>query len=254
MPEYARFTVDSPNLLKRWLHRQRFEASCRLLDLADGQRFLDYGCGDGELSLRISRRFPASSIVAFDPVDENAAQARKKLADCRNATVTQDLSAVTGEFDRIACLETIEHLPAAELEALFSDIRRTLKTGGKCLFTFPLEHGFAALAKNAYRMISKSDRFASVGRTARSVLGQTVEREPTKKLGDSNYIYSHIGFDPRKMRQTLAENFEVIRVRVLPAGFVPFGLGNSVAVLAAAKAAGSSSVTDASATATSRAA
>lgn len=232
MADYAQHTIGSKNPLKRWLHKQRFAASFRLLDLHDGQSFLDYGCGDGELSLQISRHFPHVEVVAYDPAEELFVQAQRKLAHAERVTVTRDFDSITGSFDRVACLETIEHLPPKELESLFLNIKKVLKPDGFCLFTFPVEHGFASLAKNSYRLMTKRDKYASVGRTAKTVLGLHVEREPQESLSGCNYIYSHIGFDCRKMVQSIGKHFTVVRTTVLPAGTLLFGLGNSLAVIA----------------------
>ncbi len=230
MTDYEQHTIGSKNPLKRWLHKQRFAASFRLLDLHDGQRFLDYGCGDGELSLQISRHFPHVEVVGYDPAQELFVQAQRKLAH-EHVTITCDFDAITGSFDRIACLETIEHLPPKELEALFLNIKKVLKENGQCLFTFPVEHGFAALAKNSYRLLTKRDKYASIGRTVRSMLSLQVEREPQENLSNCNYIYSHIGFSCRKMIESIKKHFTVLQTTVLPAGTLVFGLGNSLAVI-----------------------
>lgn len=232
MALYAEHTIGSKNPLKRWLHKQRFAASFRLLGISDGQRFLDYGCGDGELSLQISKRFPLVDIAAYDPAEELYAQAQKKLAHCPRILVTNRLDSVTGTFDKIACLETIEHLPPQELETLFLNIKKFLKEDGVCLFTFPVEHGAASLVKNIYRMRTKRDKYASLGRMIWSALGLPVAREPQEKLSGCNYIYSHIGFDCRMMVQSIEKHFTIVRVKVLPVGTLLFGLGNSLAVLA----------------------
>lgn len=231
MADYAQHTIGSKNPLKRWLHKQRFAASFRLLDLHDGQRFLDYGCGDGELSLQISRHFPHVEVVSYDPADELFVQAQRKLAHSARVTVTRDFDSITGSFDRIACLETIEHLPPKELEALFQNIKKVLKEDGQCLFTFPVEHGFASLTKNSYRLLTKRDKYASVGRTVKAVLGLHVEREPQESLSGCNYIYSHIGFNCRNMVRSIEKHFTVLRTAVLPAGTVHLGLGNGLAVI-----------------------
>jgi SAM-dependent methyltransferase len=231
MADYARHTIDSKNPLKRWLHQQRFAASFRLLDLREGQRFLDYGCGDGELSLQVSRHLPKVDVVAYDPAEELFVQAQRKLAACERVTLTRDFASITGRFDRIACLETVEHLPPEELETLFLNIRNALQEDGLCLFTFPIEHGFASLAKNSYRLLTRNDKYASLGRAARTVLGLHVEQGPRGSLSGCNYIYSHVGFDCSKMARSVAEHFTVVRCRVLPAGTVRFGLGNSLAVV-----------------------
>ena len=228
---YEEHTVKSKNIVKRWLHRQRFAASFRLLQLEPGQRFLDYGCGDGELSLQISHVFPGIEIVAFDPATDLYQQAKRKLANQNNILVSKDFSNVVGTFDRIACLETVEHLPPPELLRVFKNIHSVLEPEGFCLFTFPIEHGLAALPKNSYRIAAKRDKYATIDRAMRSALGLAISREPQERLSDCNYIYSHVGFDCRKMINQIAEYFSITDIKVLPLGTITLGLGNSVAVI-----------------------
>jgi SAM-dependent methyltransferase len=231
MGTYASHTIDSKNLIKRWFHRQRFDSSLGLLDLKPGQHCLDYGCGDGELTLRICRKIEDINVVAYDPADSLLSQAKSKLNGIKNCTVTASLESVPGTFDRIACLETVEHLPTTELMRLFDDIRQRLAPNGRCLFTFPIEHGMASIVKNTSRRFSHSDRYASVRRMFCSTLGAPIEREPAQTLSGCNYIYSHVGFSCRNMLKSIKSQFSVVRRGVIPAGIVPIGLGYSMAIV-----------------------
>ena len=232
MSDYEKHTIASKNPIKRWLHRQRFGASVQLLQPKPHQKFLDYGCGDGELALQMHFNRPDLEVIAFDPATELFEQAIKKLSPFPNITVTQHFSPDMGKFGRIACLETIEHLPENELHELFDNIKSVLKEDGFCLFTFPIEHGFISLLKNCYRMVTGRDKYASIGRTFRRLLGLPVQREPQEKLSECNYIYSHIGFDCRKMIEKIRQHFVITKIHVLPMGYISFGLGNSIAVIA----------------------
>lgn len=234
--EYARHTIGSRNPLKRWLHSQRYDSSIRLLALASCHSVLDYGCGDGELTARIASRFPALRVVAYDPAEELLLQAKCKLARYPNVHVTQRIDAVTESFDRIACLETVEHLPPQQLERVLADIHRLLAPEGLCLITFPVEHGAISLIKNLYRFLTGRDPFVSCSRTVRSLFGIPVVREPERSLSGCQYIFSHVGFDCRAMIGAIGRVFSVRRVAVLPSfGFIRCGLGNGVAVIVGRK-------------------
>lgn len=230
MNRYARCTVASLNPLKRFLHRQRFAASLRLLNLKPGQRLLDYGCGDGELCARVRSRFAQISITGFDPVEELFQFATERLADAN----VELLNAFQPErhrecFDRIACLETVEHLPALELNELLRNVRLSLKPDGLALFSFPIEHGVAAMFKNAARVFRRWDGPGNPRNYLRTILGRPVPRKTVSWFG-RNYISSHVGFDCRAMIARLDRDFAVVKVRPLPLGCLRFGLGNSVAV------------------------
>ncbi|GEM_PF-1471533 len=236
---YEKHTIASRNPIKRWLHRQRFDASLKLLQLESGQHFLDYGCGDGELVLQAKNYCPEIEVVAFEPAQELNEQAVKKLGGLAGISVIQnfksdipniDKSGID-KFDRIACLETVEHLPEKELAELFNNIKSVLREDGLFLITFPIEHGCISLIKNLYRMLSRRDPYVSIKHILRQFLGLNVPREQQRPLSDCNYIYSHIGFDSREMIKKIREHFDIKKIAVLPTGFITCGLGNSVAVV-----------------------
>jgi len=228
---YAQHTIQSKNILKRWLHKQRFSSSLRLLDLHDGDSFLDYGCGDGELSLQVHRRYPHVSITAFDPATPLFVEAQSKLAECSNVIVAQSID-MQHRFSRIACLETVEHLPKEELDKVLSNIHHLLVDGGTCLLSFPIEHGVMSLVKNMYRILTKRDSYATFSRAIRCFFGLSVPRQPIKDLGGCRYIYSHVGFRCRNMIARIQEQFNIVKITVLPFGWIMCGLGNSIALVA----------------------
>jgi ubiquinone/menaquinone biosynthesis C-methylase UbiE len=234
--EYASHTVGSKNPIKRWLHVQRFATSFRMLGIQSGHRFLDYGCGDGELSRQVSAAVPGSVIVAFDPAQDLYRQAEAKLKALPNVTVTNKFDVSWEPFHRVCCLETLEHLPPAELKTVFTNINSVLREDGYCLFTFPIEKGLSSLVKNCYRLLTRRDKYASFGRTVRCLFGLHVPREAQEQLSDCNYIYSHVGFDARAMIRCIEEYFTVEKVHVIPFGTVALGMGNGVAVIARKKA------------------
>jgi len=230
--DYSKHTIASRNPVKRWLHRQRFNASLGLLQLKPNQRFLDYGCGDGELIFQAQNHYPNIEAVAFEPAKELNEQAMEKLGAFQNVSVIQNINIyIIGKFDRISCLETVEHLPEKELEELFGNIKSVLKEDGLFLITFPIEHGCISLIKNCYRLLTGRDKYVSIKRIFRQFFGLHVSREPQKPLSDCNYIYSHVGFDSRDMIKKISKYFTINKIVVFPTGFISFGLGNSVAVV-----------------------
>ena len=157
-----------------------------------------------------SARFPSSQIVAFDPADDLYRQARRRLDGCTNVLVTNALDMLPGTFDRVACLEVLEHLPPVELEAALLDVRVALAKDGLCLFTFPIEHGAMSLAKNVYRITTGGDPYPSLASTARAFFGLSVPRQPSESLSNCSYIYSHLGFD---CRAHVGDNLRGVRDR-----------------------------------------
>jgi cyclopropane-fatty-acyl-phospholipid synthase len=83
--------------------------------LAGGQRVLDLGSGWGALSLWGARRFPDSEIVAVSGLAEHTAwttaeAGRQQLPNVRAITADIETFTPTGAFDRVLCIEVLEHV------------------------------------------------------------------------------------------------------------------------------------------------
>jgi 2-polyprenyl-3-methyl-5-hydroxy-6-metoxy-1,4-benzoquinol methylase len=106
--------------------------------VADGERVLDVGCGEGDLAARLAR---AGAVVTAVDVAEEA------LRRAREAHPELDLRLIDGEgrwdlpdatFDVVWAGEVIEHV--ADTAAWLSEVRRVLRPGGRLLLTTPA-HG-----------------------------------------------------------------------------------------------------------------
>ena len=117
----------------------------RVLDVAGdlrGARVLDLGCGRGELLAAIGRRWPTASVYGLDVSvvrgtgSDSAADARVVAADLMDAAPFRP-----GSFDRVFCLETLEHLKAPE--RCLAEIVRLLAPRGRAIISVPNAAGFA---------------------------------------------------------------------------------------------------------------
>jgi SAM-dependent methyltransferase len=108
--------------------------------LRDGDRVLDYGCGDGAL-LGVLHRGAGRrqyELHGFDPNALAVALAGAALpANGVEATIHASLASIPdGHFDRVVCTEVIEH--ASDPDALLSEVARVLKPGGRAVVTTPI--------------------------------------------------------------------------------------------------------------------
>ena len=108
--------------------------------LRDGDRVLDYGCGDGAWLGFLRRRFPRQQyeLHGFDPNALGVELARAALASNGvQATLHGSLASIPDAyFDRVVCTEVIEHASAPG--SMLLEIARVLKPGGRVVVTTPI--------------------------------------------------------------------------------------------------------------------
>jgi protein-L-isoaspartate O-methyltransferase len=96
---------------------------------------LDVGCANGLLDRVLSRH--CRRLFAIDPVEELVALARKNLAPYANVRVDVGHGAAVASeddhFDRVLMLEVLQLVVAAEARAIFAELRRVTRPGGRIL-------------------------------------------------------------------------------------------------------------------------
>ncbi|NEX95227.1 class I SAM-dependent methyltransferase, partial [Caulobacter sp. 17J65-9] len=154
---YAELTRSDPNPLKRWVQERRLSDALRFVPegFVAGV-IVDYGGGDGELALRLARRFPQARVTCFEPAPDLRAQALAQLAGAANASAAADEAELEAEgADLVFCTEVFEHLPPVETERALDEIARVLKPGGRLVAGVPVEVGPPALFKGAFRALRR---------------------------------------------------------------------------------------------------
>ncbi len=108
--------------------------------LRDGDRVLDYGCGDGALLGALHRGAGRRhyDLHGFDPNTLAVELAAAALpANGVQATIHGSLASLpAGHFDRVICTEVIEH--ASDPDALLRELARVLKPGGRAVVSTPI--------------------------------------------------------------------------------------------------------------------
>jgi len=206
---YSELTVDSPSRFKRWSHSSRFTQALELGDLQIHDTIADYGAGDGYLLEKVLQAGVGSELWAFEPM--LADQARERL-DGRALVVENAAELPSGYFDKVFCMEVIEHLRNDLVNEAFSQIYRILKPTGLAVITVPIEIGISSLFKNSVRIAMRKPH---PGTNAATILySALLQPRLVKRFETSpNYMASHLGFDYRTLPKILKTHGFIVQLR-----------------------------------------
>lgn len=119
---------------------RKLDVICRKLQLREGERFLDIGCGWGSLVLHAAASYGvrAVGVTLSEPQAELARQRvhQAGLADRCEIRVADYREVADGAYDKVASVGMFEHVGAERLDEYFRRVRGLLRPGG--LF---LNHG-----------------------------------------------------------------------------------------------------------------
>jgi ubiquinone/menaquinone biosynthesis C-methylase UbiE len=123
------------DLLTRVLGMNRvYDTLVAQIELADGQRVLEIGCGTGNVTTRVKRAAPGADVVGTDPDPLALARAQRKARGMTgirfDRAYAQELPFSDGEFDRVLSSMMLHHLDDDVKAATAAEIHRVLRPGG----------------------------------------------------------------------------------------------------------------------------
>jgi SAM-dependent methyltransferase len=132
-------------------------------------RILEVGCGIGDLSWRMSRRWADSHVVGLDVSPRSLRVARKLFRDpritfCEGPLVKGQLD---GVFDLIVLVDVYEHIAHTDRRSLHEAINALLAPNGRIILTFPTPRHLAWLRIHQPREIQPVDEDITVDTMSR---------------------------------------------------------------------------------------
>ena len=156
-----------------WLTLPELERFASQLELGQGVRLLDVGCGAGGPALHLAE-LTACDVTGVDLEEGAIANAGRFAAEAGleerarflQADASSALPFEAGRFDAILCLDALNHLPRRP--DVFADWARLLAPGGRLLFTDPVTvTGLVGSAELAVRSSIGYFDFAPLGEDER---------------------------------------------------------------------------------------
>ena len=122
----------------------KLELVCTKLDLQEGQRVLEVGCGWGSFAVHAAERHRVT-VVGITLSEAQAELARQRVAERglsdRVEIRVQDYRATDdGPFDAVASIGMVEHVGSNQIDLYARQLARLVKPGGRVL-----NHGIARL-------------------------------------------------------------------------------------------------------------
>ncbi len=138
--------MSPPNTLKEKFYAKgyyaglapepRFDKVANIFCQLTGDRLLDIGCGDGDITLLLKESSRAREVFGIDIASEAVAVAQGKGIKAYKLDIDEEKLPFEEEyFDLIYCGELIEHL--FNPDHLLEEIHRVLRVGGVCVITTP---------------------------------------------------------------------------------------------------------------------
>ncbi len=143
---------------------EKLDTVARKLDLKEGERVLDVGCGWGGFPLWAATKYGASVVgITLSPPQAEKARQRAEEAGVADRVEIRvmdyrDLAGSGERFDAIASIGMVEHVGASQIEVYAHTLAELLEPGGRLL-----NHGITRLRHTDAEAGAFSERYVFPG-------------------------------------------------------------------------------------------
>jgi 2-polyprenyl-3-methyl-5-hydroxy-6-metoxy-1,4-benzoquinol methylase len=218
--DYQARALKSDHAAQRFWHEAKFRLIERLALPGKQERVLDAGCGSGTISEFLSRH--AGDVVGIDSNPSATSYARATYNGLNLEFRLGQFEDLTGDkpFDRIYCIEVIEHLFEDQVADVLSVFHKLTKPRGQLFLTTPNYQSAWPLIEwllDRFALVAKLDEGQHVTHFTKRTLCAMCERTgwSVRHIGTFNGVAPFLA--PISYRVALAsEQIEFALNRVLP--------------------------------------
>lgn len=220
---YSELTTSNTSFIKRFSHSKRFITAIKILNFRSNDKFLDIGTGDGYF-LKLVNEKKIKKIVGYEPDNKMFKVLKKNLCYSKNIILKKYLIKDSEPFNKISCLEVLEHLRLNDQKKIFKLIKKNSTNKSIILIGVPIEIGLSGFIKNLIRiLLRQSHENTSFINIFKSLFNLKIKRR------NSKYIKSHIGFDFSTVEKLiLSDNFKILKKYYSPFNYIGFWLNSQI--------------------------
>lgn len=118
-------------------YRELLESICEELDIKEGEKILEAGCGSGNLVRELTKR--GAQVTGLDYCKEALEVCKKKNPEAKIVfgDLTKPLPFLDNYFDKIACNNALYTIPKGKHQGVLKELKRVLKPGGRIAISNP---------------------------------------------------------------------------------------------------------------------
>ena len=218
--DYQARALKSDRLAQRFWHEAKFRLIERVAMPAKHDRVLDAGCGSGTISHFLSCH--AGDVVGIDSNPSAITYARDtyKASNLQFRLGQFDDLIVDKPFDRIYCIEVVEHLYEHQVAEILSLFRELTNPGAQLFLTTPNYRSAWPLIEwllDRFALVAKMHEAQHVSRFTKRKLSAMCERTGwrVRRIGTFNGVAPFIAPISRRLAIGI-EEIEFLFNRILP--------------------------------------